>query len=91
MRKVVILFVALSFNACKSPGLEEPKILQCSILYEPLVELYQAECFDNEGNFVRTFSIFDMISYICVSPEDYAKVKTHHEILHRELNDKDEK
>lgn len=83
MKLIGSLFVILLLTHCKTPGLEEPDVVTCSI-----VEENRAECFNKDGDSVGWFYTIDMIGFQCVSPADYAKIKTHHEVLHRELNKK---
>lgn len=81
VKLIVSSFVSLSINGCKTPGIEEPDVLICSIIQSNI-----AECFDREGDSKGFYYTIDMIGWQCVSPEAYADLKTHHQILHRELN-----
>lgn len=63
--------------------MHEPDVWMCTI-----IDGEEAACVNSidESKTMR-MSVHDMIGFISVSPEGYADIKTHHEILHRELKD----
>lgn len=86
MKKVVALSMALltltGISSCEtSPGVAEPSTFIC------LYEGDQFSCVHTYDNNARKFlPPVEGIGYQCIHPDGYADIKTHHEILHRELN-----
>lgn len=87
LRAVILLTVLIStsgISSCSTSGMKEPDVYVCTI-----IDLDVAECVrsSNTGD-NHDISIVDLIGYQCVAPDDYAKIKTHHEALHKALNKK---
>lgn len=80
--KVVGLSIALVTTSCiTTPGIEEPSAFYCTILSPT-----EAECRLSDGDYVTNMKIVDLIGYIGVRPKAFSNLISHHEILHRELN-----
>ena len=81
MNYLVVLLI-LSLLGCEdTPGMKEPHIVECTILGE------EADCIDKDNNTTITVPADSLLGYISVSPEDYAKVRNHHDALHSGLNE----
>ena len=84
MKKVAVLFlIALGLSSCRTPGMNEPEIFVCTI--EDDKSLY---CVHTSEEKDAELSVVDAIGYQCVSPKAFGIMKTHHEALHRALNEK---
>lgn len=82
MKVLKLILVSLFLSSCIStPGIEEPIIMVYVIKSDGT-----GECLDKEVCPKPILSQTDMIGYQCVSPNGAAKIKSHHEVLHRELN-----
>lgn len=76
------LFLLTGISSCQTPGLEEPALFNCAI-----VDVNEIHCFHNyDSRYDKKITVIEALGYQCVSPKDYAKIKTHHEVLHVELN-----
>jgi len=88
VQKLMILFTAIltltGISNCQTPGLEEPDVTICTIITDKLIAC--ENIIDPSKSF--DIDIIDGIGLQCVSPNDYASLKTHHEAIHRELNKK---
>lgn len=79
-----ILFLTFFVTGCYKDGFEEPSIYVCTV-----IDTNEVDCVHvYDQNNVKKLSIVDVIGYQCVSPNAYATLDTHHEILHKELNRK---
>ena len=80
--KVVSSLTALLTASCiTTPGMEEPSAFYCTIISPD-----EAECRLSDGDYVTNMKIVDLIGYIGVRPKAFSSLMSHHEILHRELN-----
>jgi hypothetical protein len=62
----------------------EPDIFICTI-----IDMAELDCVNTlDERIVKRVSLIDGIGYQCVSPKSFSKMKSHHEILHKELNKK---
>lgn len=84
MKSLAYLLTALLISGCITPGMEEPDVWICVIVDD--VSLTCHHSLDKETR--REVDLIDAIGYQCVTPTGYAKIKTHHQILHDELNKK---
>lgn len=85
MKVVVLLILAVATMGASScqitEGLEEPSIYVCTV-----IDTSEVDCVHvYDPNNVKKLSIVDVIGYQCVSPNAYATLDTHHEVLHKEL------
>ena len=86
MRKILSLVIlTLIPSGCVTPGMEEPSLFVYTITDKGLSGYHS----DN-SNERREITFVDGIGFTCVSPDGQAQIKTHHQILHEELN-KDER
>jgi len=82
---LMIIFISLLLNTgCK----DEPVLEFCRIIpvqFEP-VEIYEGHCRSTDPEVpTRILSMFDMIGYNAVHPDDEAKAKLHHKKLHDKI------
>lgn len=73
-------------SACISDGIKEPKVEVCSIY-----SMAEADCEVSGTGKVIVRPTSQMLGYQCVSARDFARIEAHHEILHREINEKKKK
>lgn len=81
MLRLVSLFVCslLLVGCLSTPGIEEPEIVQCTILIDT------ADCVNPDGTYTEV-PLSEMSGFIAVSPGDYSGIKNHHDALHTKLN-----
>lgn len=85
--KVVSLSTGLLTVSCmtaclQTPGIEEPMVAYCTIM-----NTEYAECvYPEEPSYKERMAIIDMIGYKAVRPKGLSVLASHHEVLHRELN-----
>jgi len=83
VKKVVALLgILLSLSSCKTPGMAEPEIFICVIEDDK-----NLHCTYTDESKEKDVTIIDAIGFMCVSPKGFAITKTHHEALHRALNE----
>lgn len=66
-----------------TPGMEEPSTYIYTVTDKGLSGYHSMNPQDR-----KDISFIDSIGYTCVSPEGQAQMKTHHEVLHKELNER---
>lgn len=86
--KVVALLMALilltGISSCQTPGMAEPDAFICTIIDDT-----ELDCVNTlNPNETKEITLIDSIGFQCVSPHDFSYMKSHHEILHKELNKK---
>ena len=85
MRVLKLFLASLSTISCAScittPGMDEPIILVYVIKSDGT-----GECMPKDICPKPFKTAVEMIGYQAVSPNSVAKINSHHEILHRELN-----
>ena len=77
----IILTSLISAGCLTSPGMDEPFILICTIKNNEV-----AECTHSDLGDKFEVPTIDLLGYMCVRPTGFASLKSHHEVLHRELN-----
>lgn len=82
--RVLSCVTALLISGCITPGLKEPDIFIYTI--ESPSSLYGTNTLDPSKD--DQIGIIDAIGFQCVSPNGFGKIKSHHEIIHRRLNEK---
>lgn len=89
--KAVILVMALlmltGISSCQTPGLEEPDIFICTITLNEQNTQLIGDCEHSLTQEHVVLDQFKLIGFQAVSPKGFAKIKTHHEVLHKELNE----
>ena len=83
LRAISLFLLALVASSCiTTPGIKEPSVFICQI-----VNMNEMDCvyLDDETKNI-TIPLVEGFGFECVSPKDLAKIKTHHEILHKRLN-----
>jgi hypothetical protein len=88
MKVVVLLVVAIltmGISSCQiTPGMAEPSIYVCTI-----IDGQEMDCSHvYDPGKIKKINVMDAIGYQCVSPNAYAEMDTHHEVMHKELNRK---
>lgn len=79
---ISVAFVAFALPGClTAPGIEEPRLEQICVVIDGVV----ADCQTPEQKHFD-LPVASMIGWACVRPSDFGQVKSHHEILHREIN-----
>lgn len=74
-----------AISSCQlTPGIEEPATFLCTILDDREMDCVHTY----DPNTVKKLSLIDGIGFTCVSPKGFGDIKSHHEILHEELNQK---
>jgi hypothetical protein len=81
---LIILICPIISSCITTPGLEEPEVFVCTIIDNSVLECVK----QGSGEKPFDISIIDSIGFQCTSPSDFAKIKTHHQVLHEELNKK---
>lgn len=74
LRSSLICSVLFLTSCLSTPGIEEPEVIECAILND------SASCGEVD------VPLSSLVGFIAVSPDDYAKIKNHHEALHHDLN-----
>lgn len=87
MKRLVVLLMAPMFltgiSSCQiTPGMEEPSTYICTIIDDKVMECVHTY----DPNTRYDITLIDGIGYQCLGPGAYGKIKTHHEVLHKELN-----
>jgi len=82
LRVLLVSLSAISAGCLSSPGIDEPVILVYVLKSDGTGECYPKDICPSPAK-----SAIDMIGHQCVSPNSAAKINSHHEILHRQLND----
>lgn len=77
-----IALIILTIPNCKSPGIDEPIALIYVIRSDGTAECYPKEICPHESR-----PVDDMIGFQCAGPRAAAEINTHHDILHRALNE----
>lgn len=83
MKKAVVLLTALltltGASSCQQlPGIEEPAIFICTIIDNTVLECVHTY----DDSLRKDISIIDAIGFQCVSPNSFATIKTHHDVIH---------
>lgn len=68
-------------SSCQTPGLAEPEAVVCTISPSNI-----QDCTNSVTGEETQVPSGDMIGWQAVSPHDYGRIKTHHQVLHDELN-----
>ena len=87
MKKVVglltVLLTLTGFSSCEpTPGMAEPSTYLCSIIDESTLECQHTY----DRNTKKKYTIIEAIGFVCTPASGFAEIKTHHEVLHKELN-----
>jgi hypothetical protein len=83
--KIIVLLTSLIIVACETtPGISEPSIYICTVLDDKTAECVHSIQTDTKHD----ISTLDLIGYQCVSPNAFATLKLHHEVLHDRANKK---
>ena len=84
--KAVSLLIALTSVSCasciSSPGMDEPQIAICTIINPESLDCVYPDVPGSEFS----LSMVDAIGFMAVRPKGFSALISHHEILHRELN-----
>ena len=88
MKRVGILFmvapILLGVNSCVvTPGVAEPDIYICTILDDKILECQNSY----DPNTRHDMTLINAIGYQCVSPKATGILETHHDIVHKQLNE----
>lgn len=85
MRLISVYAIILLISSGCISGPKEPVVEICSV-FSP----NQADCEVPGTGKIIVRNTSEMLGYQCVSPKDFAEVESHHEILHREIDKKNE-
>lgn len=80
---LVIALMSVSCASClKSPGIDEPQIAVCTIISPESLDCVYPDIPGSEFS----MSMVDAIGFMAVRPKGFAALVSHHDVIHRELN-----
>ena len=87
--RVLLILVCISSASCETtPGIDEPAIFICTLTLDEGDKLY-FDCYHSYSpETKKKVTLINGLGYTCVDPGAFSKLKSHHDIMHMELNNK---